>query len=370
MRAAVGRDHANRLRELGERPDASRHLHQLERPVLGGLGRDRGRRAARRAAAVGRRMQVFLDRLRPEHGVLLRRLRRIELPHDRLVDPVRALEHPAGVVRIVPPAQVGMAVARPRRRTARLQDAHLVEIAGDLDRRLGALRGRCRPTLATLARSALSALARPALCEQRHKKEADNRRDDSSCPSHLGAPQKFSLSGVMPRSGICPTIRRMPSPSLMYSAAPRWPASLATFAGQARAFISLPMFAVKSWRLVPFRFRAFGVIISRCHDTALPAASGIFISRYACGFSHMTPVSMPFRSRHLLPSNSTLNPWWAEAPPAHPSRHHTAIDAPAMTLFTLFLPLRDNVTAPRLWPSARPVWQTAPRRFARSVAPG
>src|SRR5258705_359691 len=44
----------------------------------------------------------------------------------------------------------------------------------------------------------------------------------------------------MPRSGICPTMRRMPSASLMYSAAPRL--SPSTFAGQARAFMTIPMF--------------------------------------------------------------------------------------------------------------------------------
>src|SRR5436853_551029 len=103
------------------------------------------------------------------------------------------------------------------------------------------------------------------------------------------------------------------------------------------------MFAVKSCRVVPFRLSAFGVIVSRRKATVLPDASLTSIWRYACGFSQMTPVSVPLRSRHLLPSNSTLKPWWADAEPANPRRPHTAITAPAsLTLIAFFLPLKDS----------------------------
>src|SRR5215470_6050977 len=57
----------------------------------------------------------------------------------------------------------------------------------------------------------------------------------------------------------------------------------------------------------------------------------------------MTPVSVPFKSRHLVPSNSTLKPWCADAEAANPSRPHTAIKAPAnLTLIAFFLPLKDS----------------------------
>src|SRR5258705_6265029 len=56
----------------------------------------------------------------------------------------------------------------------------------------------------------------------------------------------------------------------------------------------------------------------------------------------MTPVSVPFRSMHLVPSNSTLKPWCAEAEPAHPRRQHVATTAPAtLILIAFFLPLED-----------------------------
>src|SRR4029450_10030329 len=103
---AEGGDHPNRLGEFGERPDSSRHLNQLQRAVLGGLRGDRRRSPTWRATSIRGGMLVFLDRLWPEHGVFLRSLHRIELPHDRLVDSVRALEHSSGVVWIPAPGQI------------------------------------------------------------------------------------------------------------------------------------------------------------------------------------------------------------------------------------------------------------------------
>src|SRR5580765_576888 len=57
----------------------------------------------------------------------------------------------------------------------------------------------------------------------------------------------------------------------------------------------------------------------------------------------MTPESVPFKSMHLLPSNSTLKPWWADAKPARPSSPHTAINTPtSLTFIAFFLPLEDS----------------------------
>src|SRR6266581_2576036 len=82
----------------------------------------------------------------------------------------------------------------------------------------------------------------------------------------------------------------------------------------------------------------------------------------------MTPERVPFRSMHLVPSNSTLNPWCAYAEPARPSRPHTTIDAPAsLTLIAFFLPLEDStdVTGSRGLYNATRCWlsRLRTRRF-------
>src|SRR5262245_11205310 len=143
MLTAIGRDHPDGLREFGEQPHSSWYLNDLERAVLGALRRDRGGRATGRADTVRRGMLILLESVGPEHGIFLRRLDGIVLTHDRLVDPVGALEHAPRVVRVIAATQIGMAVRGTCRRATWLQDLHLVEIAGDLDRRLGALRGWC-----------------------------------------------------------------------------------------------------------------------------------------------------------------------------------------------------------------------------------
>src|SRR6476659_5894846 len=108
----------------------------------------------------------------------------------------------------------------------------------------------------------------------------------------------------------------------------------------------------------------------------------------------MTPVSVPLRSMHLVPSNSTLKPWCADAVPANPRRQPAATTAPASLIFiALFLPLSFeadlvrsaaliglrpvyatashavNITAPRLSPSAERVSRIVPPRLARLAAP-
>ena len=102
-------------------------------------------------------MQVFIGHFRPEKRVLLRRLDRVELPHDRLRDPIGALQHPPRVVRVVTATEIGVTVARPRRRAAGFQDFHLVEVAGDLDARFRGQRSGIRPSApATTATTTVS----------------------------------------------------------------------------------------------------------------------------------------------------------------------------------------------------------------------
>jgi hypothetical protein len=216
-------------------------------------------------------MLILLDGVGPEHRVFLRRLGGIELPHDRLVDPVCALKHSARMVRIVAAAQIRMAVRSARRLAAGLQDAHLVEITGDLDRRFGALRRRGGALLPTLPRAPLPALSRAPLGEQRHEQEADNRHGDSSCPSHLGAPSEIQLVRGHPAfrnlsDDAQDAVRQL-------DVFRRASFVTANLRGAGACVMSFPMFAVKSCLVVPFRLSAFGVIISSRHATVLPAAS-------------------------------------------------------------------------------------------------
>src|SRR5512138_167975 len=61
----------------------------------------------------------------------------------------------------------------------------------------------------------------------------------------------------------------------------------------------------------------------------------------------MTPVSVPFKSMHLVPSNSTLKPWCADA--ATPRRDHAATTTPAYLIFiSFFLPVGLYTRPPRV----------------------
>src|SRR5689334_13489584 len=80
-------------------------------------------------------MLVFVRGFRLENRVLLRGDFRIELPHDRWIDPISTLKHSSRVVGIITPTQIHMPVRRARRRAARFQYMNLVKVAGyDLTR--------------------------------------------------------------------------------------------------------------------------------------------------------------------------------------------------------------------------------------------
>ena len=70
------------------------------------------------------------------------------------------------------------------------------------------------------------------------------------CP---GSSESSACRASCPVRGICPTMRRMPSASLMYSAAPLVVAADLRRARAARASLS-PCCESKSCRVVPFRF--------------------------------------------------------------------------------------------------------------------
>jgi hypothetical protein len=212
-------------------------------------------------------MQVFLDRLRLERRILLRRLCRIELPHDRFVNPVRALEHAAGLIGVPPPTQIGMAIGRPRRRTARRQDMHLVEVACDLHRRFVSLRG-CGLSRSCTFTSRSASTSLPALGRDGHVHQAHTHRDETSrhargqrnraslVPSPSSSDRaKFSFPGDT-------AFRKLPDDpeDAVVQLDVFRGASLIAVAGHLRGarapFITFPMFAVKSCRVVPFRARS------------------------------------------------------------------------------------------------------------------
>src|SRR6185503_4100793 len=80
----------------------------------------------------------------------------------------------------------------------------------------------------------------------------------------------------------------------------------------------------------------------------------------------MTPVSVPFRSMHLLPSNSTLKPWCADALPANPRRQPAATTTPASLILIAFSFPLEHVT---VWFDIR-TFYASPHRLSRQRRPG